>query len=71
MENYTYIVRGRIIPALGKLKIKKVTSKDIDKAINDMYDEEYSKNYIYDVFNMMRQTFRQALKWNMIEKRYF
>lgn len=60
--NYQKKINNHIIPSLGKYKLKAITSPMLQKLINDMYNNEYSRNSLSVVKGILSSALDYAVE---------
>ncbi|MDQ0876799.1 integrase [Paenibacillus sp. V4I3] len=67
LDTATFMIEARIIPALGQLKLSKITPIIIEQFYEKLHAAEYSSEYISNIHSLIRRTLRQAYKWDMMK----
>lgn len=60
--NYQKKINNHIIPSLGRYKLKSITSPMLQKLINDMYENEYSRNSLSVVKGILSSSLDYAVE---------
>lgn len=66
--NHEVAVRSRIIPALGKMELDKLSPIHVTKYLTDLQKEELSADYIKYLHAVLKKALNQAVKWQLIPK---
>lgn len=59
---YQKRINNHIIPSLGKYKLKSITSPILQKFINDMYNNEYSRNTLSNIKGILSSSLDYAVE---------
>lgn len=62
------LITKRIIPALGKYEIQKITPYKISKFYVELNEKGLSQEYIHSFHSVLRSAFKRAVKWQFISK---
>jgi integrase len=65
-ENYKSIADNHIIPTLGRKKVSRVTTTDIDKLISTKIDSKLAVSTVRRVRSILVQALDQAVKWGVV-----
>lgn len=65
-DNNKIVIEKRIIPELGKVKMKDLTPLRIQRFYNSLLNE-YSSDYVRSIHSIVSKTLRQAFKWDMLQ----
>lgn len=78
-DKYSLIIEKRIIPKLGHLKISKIKPLQLEEFMNNLYplieesvDDGEERDLLslksqIDIYNVIKQSFRDAEKWKLIK----
>lgn len=65
--NYERIVEGILKPAVGKIKVEKLTGLDLDEKVYEpMKERGCSSGRVHNVHSVIRAALNQARKWKMV-----
>jgi integrase len=70
-KNYKNAVYGRIIPALGQLKLKELKLYHGQKFINTLVEEGKSSSYVLFIYRILHTALEQAVKLEKIPRNPF
>lgn len=65
---YESHLHARILPALGQVKIAKITVAQLDAFLGDLAEEGMSKGSIQKIHAILRQALGEAVRWGYISK---
>jgi integrase len=68
LENKIVQMDKYIIPALGKIELKKLTPMAVQKFINDLIAKELSAGTIQNIMRLFNQTMNKALEWGYVTR---
>lgn len=68
IEMYTYLLDGRIIPAIGHLKMEDITDGHITDFLQTLDDDGLSSSTIHKHYNALSGIFKHAIKKEIINK---
>ena len=67
-ERHEQIVRLHLKPALGRLKLSKLTPAHVQGLYRDKLDSGLSSATVHKIHTVLHKALAQALKWNMIAR---
>lgn len=67
-KDYEIAIRRHIVPALGKVRLQKLTTPVIQAQVNAWRDGGMSAPYITKVYNIFSQSLDVAVSWNLIPR---
>jgi integrase len=65
-EHYGAHIQARIVPALGKIKLQKLSTHQIQKFINGMDDEGLEPGTIKLIFSILKMALADAVEWKFL-----
>ena len=65
-ENYTYVVRSHLIPALGHMKVKTLTPAHVQGLYRSKLDSGLSPRTVQLIHTTLHKALKQAVKWSLI-----
>jgi integrase len=66
LKNYIRAINHRIIPALGKIPLRKLTAAQCQQFINALIDEGLSERYIEYIYTVLYGALQKAIEWDLI-----
>ena len=64
----SYLVRVHIKPSLGRIKLKKLTARDVQRFYRDRLDAELSQSTVNKIHTVLHKALSQAVKWSLIPR---
>ena len=64
-ENREIMIRKRIVPAIGEMKLEDVKPIHFKRFYNDLREEGLSAQYVHTIHSLLRSAFRHATKWQV------
>lgn len=68
IENYSYIARVHLVPALGKRKLSALTPVDVEKMLNAKLAAGLSVSTVRRIRSVLVQSLRQAERWGLVAR---
>ncbi len=65
-EGYRLHVRNHIVPALGRIRLTKLTAQDVQELLNDKLREGYAPRTVQYMHAVLRRALVQAFKWGLV-----
>ena len=62
IDGYRKRIRNYILPAIGKYKLKAVTASNLQKLLNDMFAQGFSRNTLTNIKGILTSTFGYAVE---------
>ncbi|MCM3079598.1 site-specific integrase [Brevibacillus invocatus] len=66
--NHETVINSRIIPALGKVELDKLTPIQVTKYLTELQKEDLSADYVKYIHAVLKKAINQAVKWQLIPK---
>jgi len=67
VDVYLHLIRRRLIPALGHIKVGQLTARQLDRYYAALHDEGLASGTIAKVHSVIRSALEQARKWSLVE----
>jgi integrase len=67
-DSYRRLARGYIIPAMGRVRLKKLTPMRVQAMYRDMQDRGLSPRTVQYTHTVLHRALKQALGWGMIPR---
>lgn len=67
-ENYSYVVRFHLVPALGHLKLKALTPAHVQGLYRSKLDSGLSPRTVRLIHTILHKALKQAVRWGMIPR---
>ena len=67
-ESYSGLIRLHILPAIGAVKLSKLTPQDLDRLYSDLLEKGLSPRTVQYVHAVLHRALEQALRWNLIAR---
>src|SRR5215218_2699387 len=64
----SYLVRVHIKPSLGRIKLKKLTARDVQRFYRDCLDARLSPSTVNKIHNVLHKALSQAVRWSLIPR---
>ena len=64
-ENREIMIKKRIVPVIGKMKIEDLKPIHFKRFYNQLRDEGLSPQYVHSIHSLLRSAFRHATKWQI------
>lgn len=65
-ESYEQVLRKRVYPRIGNLKLSKVTGQHLQALYSELQKEGYSPASVVRTHSILHKAFKQALMWRII-----
>jgi integrase len=65
-ESYERLVRGHIVPALGRVKLKNLSPPHLQAFYRDRLDTGLSPATVRYLHSLLHRSLKQALRWNLV-----
>jgi len=65
---YLQVIRHRLIPALGAVKVDRLTARQLDRYYASLHAEGLAVGTIAQVHSIIRSALEQARKWGLIQR---
>ena len=67
-ENYTYVVRSHLVPALGHIKIKVLTPAHVQGLYGSKLDSGLSPRTVHLIDTILHKALKQAVRWGLVPR---
>jgi integrase len=68
LDGYRDVVRIHLIPAIGKVKLEKLSPQHVNKLINDKMKTDLSPTMVAYIRSVLRNALNQALQWELVTR---
>lgn len=67
-DNYAYLVRRHIIPAIGKHRLEKLTQQHVQVMLNEKAQSGLSGSTVANMRRVLRVALNQAMRWDLVAR---
>ena len=64
----SYPIRVHIKPSLGRIKLKKLTARDVQRFYRDRLDADLSPSTVHKIHTVLHKALSQAVRWSLIPR---